>query len=81
MAKKEARTKLSREDMVKVIKGGGSVLHGGEIITDIKALPDAADLAETDEELADAAAEVEAEEKKVAAKKAKVQSKKPAAKK
>lgn len=78
---KVARTKLSREDMVKVIKGGGSVLHGGEIITDIKALPDAADLAETDEELADAAAEVDAEEKKVAAKKTKLQSKKPAAKK
>jgi hypothetical protein len=76
MAKaKEVKTDLSRKDMERVIKGGGSVLYGGEIITSVKGLPDEADLAETDEQLAAAAAKIEEEEKTVAAKKAKVETK------
>jgi hypothetical protein len=76
MAKaKEVKTKLSREDMQDVIKGGGSVLHGGEIITNADDLPDEIDLAETDEELAAATAKVEDEEKAVAVKKEKAASK------
>lgn len=75
---------LSRKDMEAVIAGGGSVMHGGQIHTSVATLPDAVDLAETDEEIAAAAADVEAEEQQVAAKKEKVANKsarKPAPKK
>lgn len=82
MAKsKEVRTKLSRADMEEIIKGGGSVLHDGELITDLKSLPDAVDLAETDAELAEVENSLAEEEAAVATKKSKVASKKSARKK
>jgi hypothetical protein len=41
--------RLTREGMEAIIKGGGSVMHGGEPVTDLDALPTAADLARGDE--------------------------------
>jgi hypothetical protein len=72
---KEVKTRLTRKDMENVIAGGGSVLHDGEIITKIKGLPDELDLAETPEELEEATANLDQEEKALATKKSKAASK------
>lgn len=77
---KEVKEKLSRADMEEVIKGGGSVMVDGQIITSVKGLPDDVDLAETEEEIAAAEEALAAQEQEVAAKKAKAK-KKAAAKK
>lgn len=82
MAKqKKVRTKLTRADMEDIIKGGGSVLHDGELITDLKSLPDEVDLAETDAELAEAEEKIAGEEEAVATKKTKAASKRSTRKK
>lgn len=48
----QQKTRLSRKDMEEVIKGGGSVLHDGRIITSVEDLPKPEELAETDAERA-----------------------------
>ena len=49
---------MTRKEMEAVIKGGGSVLHGGKVITSIADLPQQEDLAQTDTEKADVAQEL-----------------------
>jgi chromosome segregation ATPase len=46
---------MTRNEMAKTIKGGGSVLLKGRIITSVDDLPEEEDLAETDEQKAAAA--------------------------
>jgi hypothetical protein len=60
MANKNARTELTRQEMEKIIKGGGSVMIGGEIISKIGDLP------ETEESLAAAESDLEARKAKAA---------------
>jgi hypothetical protein len=60
MANKNARTELTRQEMEKIIKGGGSVMIGGNIITKVSGLP------ETEESLAAAESELEARKAKAA---------------
>lgn len=69
---------LNRQQMEEVIRNGGSVLHGGRVITNIAKLPSAADLATTDEEIAAAEAEAEARAKQAEEDKAKLAEKKAA---
>jgi hypothetical protein len=53
---------LSRDEMVKIIAGGGSVLHGGRIISREADLPSEADLAQGDPaRAADVAADLQAQ--------------------
>jgi len=40
---------LRRQEMEQVINSGGSVLHNGTVHTDVRTLPDEADLAQGDE--------------------------------
>lgn len=46
----EQKTRLSRADMEETIKGGGSVLLDGRIVTNVADLPNPEELAETEEE-------------------------------
>lgn len=46
---RDSQGRLTREAMERALKGGGSVLHGGEPVTDLEALPSAAELARGDE--------------------------------
>lgn len=59
---KEIKKTLSRAEMEAIIRGGGAIHHGGEIITSIADLPDDVDLAANEEDLEAAAAALEAEE-------------------
>jgi hypothetical protein len=81
MANQPVKTDLTRTEMEAVIASGGSVMHGGQIHTSAETLPDAIDLATTDEDAEAAEAAIAEEEKTLAAKKEKVAAKKSAAKK
>jgi hypothetical protein len=67
--------KLTRQGMESVIASGGSVMHGGKVITRIEHLPDEADLAQGDEQatqqaldgLAAQRAQLDAQEQKLLA--------------
>lgn len=52
---------LTRQQMVDVINGGGSVLHNGQILTHISQLPGEEVIAQTEEEKAEAAAKLKSE--------------------
>lgn len=52
--KNPVRTDLSRSDMEKIIKGGGSVMVNGEIVTKVEYLPDTDEsIGAAEEELAE----------------------------
>jgi hypothetical protein len=52
---------LTRQQMVDVINGGGSVLHNGQILTHVSQLPGEEVIAQTEEEKAEAAAKLKSE--------------------
>lgn len=52
---------MTRAQMEKIIAGGGSVLHRGQILSTVGQLPTEADLAQSDAEKADASASLQAQ--------------------
>lgn len=71
---------LSRSEMEAVISGGGSVLHGGRIITRVQDLPSEAELAQGNPDATQAAqARLEAEVARLQEQLARLQQQPPAA--
>jgi hypothetical protein len=56
------KTDLTRAEMEAIIRGGGSIHHGGKLITKIAELPDDVDLAQSNDDLEAAAEQLEREE-------------------
>lgn len=61
---------LSRQQMIETIRSGGSVLHGGRLITKEENLPTAASLAKTPEEKEVAAKDLDSQIEKLQAQRA-----------